>query len=62
MKAKFIGKNGSIGFVSGKIYDIKTKCGFVFGKETVLIVSDKNSRKNCPYSCLETMLQNWELL
>lgn len=62
MKAKFIGKNGSMGFVTGRIYNIKTRCGFVYGKTPCLIVVDVLNKNSCPYSSLESMLENWELI
>jgi hypothetical protein len=60
MKAKFIGKDHSMGFINGKIYDLCTECKIVNGT-AYLCVYDNNSDKWCPYSKLETMLQNWEL-
>lgn len=70
MRARFIGRS-SMGFETGKIYNIKTDCKIVaknrgkFGFSDpfpCLCVYDIYSDAWCPYSRLETFLKNWELL
>lgn len=61
MKAKFIGKS-SMGFISGRVYDIKSeiKSVWVGGLEVMCIyIYDKNSKANCPYRSLENIMENW---
>lgn len=58
MKARYIGKDGSRGFENGRIYHIKTDI-----QRNWLWVYDNESKKRyCPYTNLEKMLENWELL
>ena len=63
MKAKFIGEDGSMGFLKGGVYEIET---FIesqrLRKDGWLWVKVKNSPLRCPYSRLETFLENWEVL
>lgn len=73
MKARFTGKD-YMSFVHGRIYDIRTECNTIkkrvgstgfFGHNEVkecLCVYDNNSSSWCPYSRLETMLQNWDII
>ena len=65
MKGKFIGKT-SMGFVTGKTYDIKTKIqiihkgGIIFGEDIECIcIYDKHSNAWCPYQTLESVMNNW---
>lgn len=66
IKAKYIGEDFEV-FRKGKVYDIVTRCDLVTGKgikkpTPCLIVQDTASLAWCPYSRLEPMLKNWELL
>lgn len=66
VEAKFIGKSGC-GFTTGKIYKIRTSISKVskFGvplEGTYLCIYDTESSAMCPYSRLETFLENWEIL
>lgn len=66
VKARFIGKSGC-GFVTGVEYHIRTKISKGY-KDGILMsgeylwVYDVNSSAMCPYSRLETFLENWEIL
>lgn len=63
MKARFIGKDGSMGFEHGKVYKIYTWVeSKLFSRSGWLWVKDMDSNLYCPYSRLETFLNNWELL
>lgn len=64
MKARFKGINGSMGFVNGRVYNIMTRCGYLWGKKEnpCIIVIDTESKQRCPYSNMETILENWEIL
>ena len=66
MKAKFIGKS-SMGFVTGKTYDIKSKIqmiqkqGSPFTRITACIcIYDNDSNAWCPYQSLEAVMKNWK--
>lgn len=66
IKAKFIGKSGC-GFITGKEYEIKTAISKVVKNRVLLdgeylCVYDTKSSAMCPYSRLETFLENWEIL
>lgn len=72
IKATFIGKN-EMGFIHGKTYEIRTEChnirkhvgGSIFGHTEsmcCICVYDLHSSAWCPYSSLETMLDNWFIL
>lgn len=56
-KAKFIGANNSIGFKTGKIYELKSKC-----VDNVIVICTADNKLCCPYSRIETFLENWILL
>lgn len=58
MKAKFIGKNGSLGLENGKVYQIVALPSYSWYPILLLI----ENKKRCGYRSLETMLQNWELI
>lgn len=63
MTAKFIGRDGSMGFKHGKLYQIETWIDSrLFSRGGYLWVRDVNSNLSCPYSRLETLLDNWILL
>lgn len=63
MKAKFIGKDGSLGFVNGVTYNIETRVqSYWFGTSGVIVVYVVGSRLNCPYSSVEKFLENWEVI
>lgn len=65
MRAKFIGKS-SCGFISGKEYDLYTKCmGMTYygiHGYFLCIYDSKNPNNWCPYTNLEKFLENWRLL
>lgn len=54
MKMKFIGKDGSLGYKFGAIYDIKIE---TIG-DYIYVLSEGHLR--CPYSSLEKLLENWQ--
>lgn len=58
MRAKYIGKDGSLRFEKDKIYNINT-----FIQDNYLFVRAKDDARylRCPYKNLETMLLYWEL-
>ena len=62
MKAKFIGKDNSMGFCEGQIYEIETKVKTNSKGKSHLWLYDMNSGLYCPYSRMETMLENWKLI
>jgi hypothetical protein len=61
MKAMFIGRDNSMGFKANKIYSIRTEVNMVNGKPA-LCVHANNSELWCPYTNLEAMLINWQLI
>lgn len=61
IKARFIGKT-SCGFVTNHIYNIHTKIVPMRKYESCIVVYDNNSSALCPYSRMETFLDNWEIL
>ena len=56
MLAVFTGKDGSMGFGKGHVYNIKTVCKYN------LIYLHEKSRMWCPYESLEAILKNWKIL
>lgn len=62
VKAEFIGKDGSMGFCKGRTYQIRTDVKANSNGKVFLWVYDINSKLYCPYSRLETMLDNWMLI
>lgn len=75
--AKFIGRDGSLGFRNGQNYFVsiseqkqtffsklfckKTESGELF-LETVRCIRFEEDLLSCPYSSKEALLKNWELL
>ena len=55
MKMKFIGLNGSMGFVTGKIYDVKV--GMVDDK--IVVTDNKSIHRFSQYDSLAAFLHNW---
>lgn len=53
--AKFIGKNGSMGYIHGKLYRIRISFG-----ERFLIVFCKG-HEPCPYDTQTAFFANWEI-
>ena len=53
LKGKFIGKDGSMGFVYGKKYKLYTWC------ERNYLFLKTSDGLWCPYSNLEKLLENW---
>lgn len=63
MKAKFIGEDGSLGFVNGATYNIETCVeSHWFSMGGLIVVYVVGSRLNCPYSSVEKFLENWEVI
>lgn len=54
MKMQFIGKNNSLGYITGKTYDVSLK--------TVddMIVLMCKGHLICPYSSLKALANNWK--
>ena len=55
--AIFTGKNGSMGFRAGRFYAVT----IVKRKGEVVLIAPDDGLK-CPYSSLDTMLNNWHIL
>ena len=53
---KFIGRDGSMGYKTGVVYDVEIKSSGNF-----IILSSKGYIQ-CPYSNIKALLQNWEEL
>lgn len=54
---KFIGANGSMGYQTGKCYEIKT----TIERNMIFVWPQNSTAKPCPYSNLEKLLENWEI-
>lgn len=58
MQAVYVGKNGSMGLVTGNTYDITLQAGrknvWVRWKD-----EENDEWKSCPYSSLEALHRNW---
>ena len=64
IKAKYIGRD-SLGFLSGKVYEIVTTVETVSlgnRKKMCLVVTDKKTGNKCPYDRLETFLKYWKIV
>lgn len=66
MIAKYQGADGSMGFRSGRVYhlDVDIILISVDSKMTLnpcIVVSD-NHGHSCPYSSLDSLQRNWELI
>lgn len=57
LKAKYKGKNNSVGFKTGQIYELKSQC-----IDNVIVIWTSDHKLSCPYSRIETFLENWILL
>lgn len=57
VSAIFTGKNGSMGFRAGRFYAVT----IVKRKGEVVLIAPDDGLK-CPYSSLDTMLNNWHIL
>ena len=55
--AQFIGKDGSRGFKKGTLYLLKMKITDGY----IIVSSEKNESLWCPYSSINTFLENWKL-
>lgn len=55
MYYRFIGKDGSMGFINGNIYDLE-----VFKKGNEILIYAKSGVK-CPYQNINKFKENWEL-
>lgn len=56
MKGKFTGENKSCGFKTGKVYEV---CLTASNNNIILV--EKESNLQCPYSSMNTLLNNWIL-
>lgn len=56
MLYKFIGRNGSMGFMNGQIYNLKL---YQDNKGKIVIESNKGY---CPYSSMESFNKNWKVV
>ena len=64
IKAKYIGRD-SLGFLSGKVYEISTSVENVdlgSHKKMCLVEKDKKSGNSCPYDRLEAFLKYWKVV
>lgn len=52
-KAKFIGQNGSMGFVNGKNYYLD-----IWIDDSIIWI--RNKKTICPYETMIGMLKNWD--
>lgn len=52
----FKGKDGSVGFHTGQVYNIKSSVAFGY-----IWITDINTGMKCSYTTIEKVLQNWEL-
>lgn len=64
MRAKFIGKKPSMGFVPGQVYEIDSYIQYITKVGHVCIciydVADKN--RWCPYDSISGIFKNWRPL
>lgn len=58
MYYKFIGKNGSCGFIKGELYDLELYQNVTPGFAPGILACSKN--KQVAYSSMKTFNQNWE--
>ena len=56
MKLRFIGKDGSLGSIHGKVYKVEIT-SWPNDENIWLITEDK---RLCPYGSLEMLAKNWE--
>lgn len=54
-KAIFIGTNGSLGFVTGKEYDLH-----IFTRNGYIWIQD--GLTPCPYATMRALLKNWQFV
>ena len=54
-KLKFIGRNGSMGLIHGKIYDAK-----VYAESGLMYVQWRGGR--CPYQSIKAFRKNWDVV
>lgn len=61
---KFIGEDGSMGLTHGEVYPIRTKVKSLglFRTEAWIWVEVLKADVSCPYSSLESLIKNWEIL
>lgn len=58
MRAKFIGKNKSMGYKNGRVYELATTdCGKFFW-----VVDINGVGRPTPYTSMKTLQENWEIL
>lgn len=70
MRARFKGKNGSMGFKHGKVYELKTgfepievrKPGHIATVKWYITLRDTKSSAWCPYSSTAAVEENWDIL
>lgn len=61
LKARFIGKDKSMGFSYNKIYNLKTECKNLVAGPSICVYNTRGDQW-CPYRSMETFLDNWEIL
>lgn len=54
MKAIFIGEDGSMGLIRGKVYDIDIKL-----EGEYIMVHWSDGRGTCPYQSIQSLYNNW---
>jgi hypothetical protein len=63
MVAKFIGKDGSMGFKYGRIYNINSYFQTSFGKTYIVIkCKSDDTLRPCAYDGVESLAKNWVIL
>ena len=60
MKAKFIGTNGSMGFIKGMTCELSTSFNSYLYPIIVTAVDDKDAGTRIPYNSLKLLFENWE--
>ena len=56
MKMKFIGKDGSMGFRYGQVYDVVVS---IIDSKNISLRCDE-LKVRCPYSSIHAFLKNWK--
>lgn len=66
MKAIYKGENGSMGFITGNVYVLRSKIDYLYIgnglKQYCIVIYDTKSSRYCPYSSLESLLKNWKFI
>ncbi len=59
---KFIGQDGSMGFMKNRLYRLRLERQSSMSLGTIIVASDVNSKKWCPYSSIDTFWGNWKYI